>query len=515
MLKFRVFESGRAASSWPLRNGHLIGADGNAMRAEVLFEPGMVMCEKREVGTAALALQHDAGEVGELTLQTTLLPEREEPYLLSLELARHRLMIVFNKLEDWGMFDLDPDGPVMRRVELARRLFVEALCLQGTDPPRAAAVADDCLRASIDASEELAVANAEALLERRENREGRTRRTPVGVGVALNSNAERVRQALSAHFDFVQLPMKWKSLTPEEHEYRWGEVDEWLTWAGRHKMPVVAGPLVHLAPDAVPDWLYIWEHDYDTLRELMYEHVERVVEHARDRVHAWNVVAGLHVNRLFHLNFEQIMDLTRMTTMLVKKLHPSSKVIVEVEQPFGEYYATNTKSIPPLMYADLLVQSAIEFDALQLRLHAGQALPGQHARDLMQVAAVLDTYAGFGKPLHMSLAVPSEPVTAMMITPEDGDEPVDDRSGYWRKPWSPLVQERWLAASMTLAVSRPYVEAVAWSELADHPEIDLPLSGLMDEALRPKPALRRIANLRRRLMGDKAAEPPAPSPTQV
>src|SRR5438045_2909649 len=99
MLKFQVFEAGQPATRWPLRNAHLLGADHSAMRGSIRFEQGLLVCEKKESGAAALALQQDVGDCGELTLQTCLLPDREEPYLLTLELARHRLMTLYNKFE--------------------------------------------------------------------------------------------------------------------------------------------------------------------------------------------------------------------------------------------------------------------------------------------------------------------------------------------------------------------------------------------------------------------------------
>src|SRR5690606_13877952 len=144
--------------------------------------------------------------------------------------------------------------------------------------------------------------------------------------------------------------------------------DIWAEWAQRTHKPVVAGPVVSFEPSCLPDWLYIWEHDYDTVRDLLYEHIERVVNRYKHVVSAWNIVSGLHVNSHFTFNFEQLMDLTRMATMLVKKLHPQATVIVEMRQPFGEYYAQNARSIPPMMYVDLLIQSSIQFDAFGVRL---------------------------------------------------------------------------------------------------------------------------------------------------
>lgn len=499
MLKFRVFtEDGKPAPSWPLRNAYLIGSDGSAMRADIALDDGLICCEKRETGSAALALQHRVGELGELTLQTCLLPEREEPYLLSLELARHRLMLLYAKLEDWGMFDLDPEHPVAKRTEQSRKLFIEALCAQKEDPIQADKLAQECLVAALDGSEELALIHSELLLNRRKSASSLPK-FPIGCGVSLDQTHDRLRAALLANFDFVQIPTPWRVLAPEEGDYQWRWMDQWAEWAARHRFPVVAGPLISFDPANLPDWLYIWEHDYETVRELIYEHIERVVSRYKQVVNVWHVVSGLHVNSHFQFNFEQLMDLTRMATLLVKKAAPSAKALIEIRQPFGEYYAANPRSIPPMMYVELIVQSGISFDGFGVRLLMGQALPGQYTRDLMQVSSMLDQFAGFGKPAYLTVAAPSEPVTELMIASPQSNTPVDACSGFWRRAWSPLVQEHWLEAVFQIAISKPHIEAVAWKDLMDHQEIELPLSGLISEQMQPKGALRRLAAFRRGL----------------
>ena len=516
MLKFLVYDNGQPAQDWPLRNSYLLGSDGNAMRGDVWVEPGMILCNKREAGSVALALQHPLGEMGEMTVRTCLLPERDEPYLLTLELARHRLMTRYAKLEEWALFDLPPDHPVSQRVERSRALFIEALCFQRDDPARSWQVAQECTVCAIDGAEELALAHSELLLNRRKETNALPR-FPLGCSVRLSQRHERLMQAVSANFDFLQLPLPWKQLSPEEHEYRWDAADAWVDWASRHRVPIVAGPLVSFDPANLPDWIYIWEHDYDTVRDLIYEHIERVVRRYRSNITAWNAVSGLHVNSHFSFNFEQLMDITRTVTMLIKKVQPSGKVMIELRQPFGEYYATNPRSIPPMMYADLIVQSAIQFDAFGLRLPVGQAQPGEYARDLMQVSALLDDYAGFNKPIYLSVAAPSEPVTQAMLPQPESDQPLDANSGIWRGPWSQDVQALWLEAVCQIAISKPMTEAVVWANLMDHPRMELPLSGLLNESMEPKAAFRRAQTVRRNLLGigeaPAADAEPEPAPT--
>jgi hypothetical protein len=509
MLNFLVYSDGKAVQHWPLRETHLLGPDGNPVRCSVSFDRGQIVVDKREAGSGALGLLHPAGELGELVLQTCLLPEREEPYLLRVELARHQVMLLYTKLEEWGLFDLQPDHPVTPRKELARTKFIEALCRQPESPATADTLAQQALEAAIDAGEELALAHGEALIHRR-RAIGGTGQVPIGCGVPLSEPTRRIQTAVGANFDQLHLPTSWQVLAPEEGNYQWGPLDHWMRWAGRHRLPITAGPLVSFEPGYAPDWLYIWEHDYDTVRDLIYEHVERLVKRYANVVRTWNVASGLHINRHFGFNFEQIVDLTRMAAILVKKLAPNSRVAIEIREPFGEYYSSNQRSIPPTMYTDLLLQAGIDFDVLALEYLMGQARPGQYPRDLMQISSMLDLYGTLGKPLALTTAVPSQPVTSAMIAAPDGaEQPVDDHCGHWRRPWSTTVQSHWLEAILQVAIGKPYIDSITWKTLLDHPQMALPLSGLVTEDWQPKPAYRRLTSFRQNL--DKAArESPAP-----
>jgi len=502
MLKFLVFDGGKPAAELPVRNAYLLGADGSALRADIAFDAraGAIVCRKRDVGAAALAIQRPVGAVGELTLQTCLLPERDEPYVLSVELARHRLLTIYTKLEEWAMFEIEHDHPFVKRLDRAKSLFIDALCYVHREPAKADEVALESLVTAVDGSEELALAHADLLLARRQDASVLPRH-PVGVGVSYESGADRLRSTLVANFDSVSVPLPWKHLAPAEHDYRWQAADTWAEWARRSSMHLVAGPLVSFDPMSLPDWAYVFEHDYDTMRDVIYEHVERVVTRYSSLVTTWNVVSGLHINNHFTFAFDQLLDLTRMITMLVKKIQPRGRVFVELREPFGEYYADNSRAIPPLMYADLLVQGAIELDGFIVRMLMGQAVSGQYTRDLMQVSNMLDQFSSFGKPLRVKYAAPSEVITEMMIASPDPTRPVDANSGFWRRPWSQLVQAHWLEAMAHIALSKPYVEAVVWDEMIDHPDAVLPLSGLITEDLQPKRAFGKAISVRRGLLG--------------
>ena len=49
-----------------------------------------------------------------------------------------------------------------------------------------------------------------------------------------------------------------------------------------------------------------------------------------------------------------------------------------------------------------------------------------------------------------------------------------------------------------VALSKPFIEAVTWANLADVNQ-SLPAGGLLDDMLQPKPSMRKLAELRDKL----------------
>ncbi len=245
--------------------------------------------------------------------------------------------------------------------------------------------------------------------------------------------------------------------------------------------------------------MYLWEHDYDTLREVIYEHLSKVVKRYARQVRTWSVVSGLHAFNNFNLTFEQIMELTRMCCMLVKKLAPRSQVMIETVMPWGEYYARNQRTIPPQLYADMAVQSAIQADMFGIQMFMGVPRDGYYVRDLMQISAMLDEYVSLHKPIRITAcAVPSE-ITADPQDQWEGQHPPEE-AGAWHSPWSQRLQAEWLQAFYRIVISKPYVDAICWRDLCDGPGQPVAHGGLCTSDLEPKLAYKELRNFRLKLV---------------
>lgn len=483
MLRFSVHNSSIERLDQMMTNAHLIGPEDLPIRGKPEVRGTEIVCRRRGTQPAGLCVQHDAGPMGRLMLQTCLLPDRDEPYHLTLELARHRIKTFIAKIEEWQMFDLSHDHNAMRLWEEAREVFIRALTLDDRDEAEAAA--QKSLVLAIKASERLAMTHADILLHRRFAHRAASSST-LGIQVWPKRQSKALQDIVARDFDVVVLPLPWRELEVEEGKYSWDPLDRWMNWAQESGKPIVAGPLLDFSRRAVPEWLYVWQHDYDTCRDLAYDHVERVVQRYRDRVSIWNLGCGLNVNDNFTFSYEQMLDLTRMASLLVRQNRRNARTIIEVSHPFSEHVGTCDESIPPTVFIDRVCQEGIKIDAVGVQIQLGTASGGRTARDLMQISSMLDRFAYLDVPvLISSLAAPSEQV--------------DDHAGWWQKPWSDDLQTSWLTKLFAITMSKPFVESIFWSELYDHEKSVIPRIGLITDSGQPKPILQRLIGVRRRL----------------
>lgn len=476
MISFVVYVNGRLADKVNLSGAYVVGSDDVPLRAEISFKNGVIHCKKRAAGPAGLALLWEVDGAGVLLLETIRVQERDRPYVLQVELARGRLMRVANKTEDWGLLDYEGTRELAVRIEKSRDLLIKAL--QADQPANAAKLGQDALVAAVQTSEDLAQFHSGAMLARRRQTPGLNRKI-FGTSFALDKPTELARKRLTGAFDFATLPINWRDIEPTEQAFNWKPLDGWVEVLSRASagIPLRGSPLLCFTERHIPDWLYIWEHDFDTIRDLAFEHVRRVINRYGQHIHSWIVIRGIHAPTCFAFSFEQLMELTRMSAALCKQVSPRGTALVELVFPFGEYYARNQRTIPPLLYADMVVQSGVNFDGFGLRFQMGAPTDGMFARDLFALSTVLDLFAKLGKPLHVTgVEIPSQ--SGVRAEGESDGSHTLNSAGYWHAPWSESIQAEWLYRFYEIALSKPFVESVCWQSLWDS-------SSTQDSAGRP------------------------------
>jgi hypothetical protein len=104
----------------------------------------------------------------------------------------------------------------------------------------------------------------------------------------------------------------------------------------------------------------------------------------------------------------------------------------------------------------------------------------------MSYSALLDRFFLFEIPLIISsLGVPCEII--------------DERGGWWRLPWTEDGQQQWAKSMFFIALSKPYVESVIWTDLFDHDNPQLKTAAMVSKQGKPRQLLSRLVAMRRKL----------------
>jgi hypothetical protein len=502
MLSFAVYTAGKLAERVNVSGAYVIGSDDVPLRAEVTAKDGIIHCKKRTPGPAALVVLWKVPEVGEILTETVRLLERDKPYILQVELARGRLMRIAQKVEEWGLLDYEGTEPIIAQVRDARELLIEAL--KAETPAEMAATADRALALAVQAGEALARFHADVFLTRRKQIGGFPKRV-LGCSIDLEKSTEIIHKRLVGSFDFVTVPVVWRDIEPTEQTFNWKPLDAWVEVLTKQRLPIKGSTLLSFHEKNVPDWLYIWEHDFDTIRDLAFEHVRRVINRYGQYIQVWDVISGIHATNCFTFNFEQLMELTRMAAALTKQASPRSTAIVNLVAPWGEYYARNQRTIPPLLYADMAIQSGVNFDAFGLQFYFGPGTDGMFVRDMFQISSMIDAFGRLGKPLHITAVQVPSAVSSKPKADQDTERPGSD-GGSWRGPWNEEIQSEWLEQFFSIALSKPFVDTVSWRGLTDNESQEVPYGGLLSSGMAPKAAYDRLMQLRADIRGGKQTE---------
>ncbi len=485
-MKFQVFKNGKVVDDFALCGTYLFGTDGITIRrAEITFKDGFIECEKPNLETSGLALLWPIDGFGRELLHTTCLPERTRPYNLNVELARAKLMQIINKREEWSFFD--GIGEMADIAEESQDLFIQSI-QNIADPPLASKLADDSLKKAAVFSEALATKQAEVLFDIRGKNHGFGRGC-LGCRMDLSqiSNPKYIDKLLEL-FGFVTIPVNWAQVEPTRGTYDFSAIDACINAFDKKKVALGAGPLLCFSKEYLPDWVLHSKAGFEKIRDIAYQFVLNVVSRYAGNIRAWWVISGLNAFNHFGFSFEQVLEMTRAATMAVKAASDRGLKIIEITNPWGEYYATTPNTIPPLVYVDMVVQSGINFDAFALQMRFGKNADGMHIRDMMQISAMLDRFFPVVKPVYITdVEIPSQNGTGL----QDGQT-----AGIWHKEWDQPKQAQWVEQFYKIALSKPFVDSVTYSNLSDAENSVIANSGLLTAQLEPKKSYQTLKKLR-------------------
>jgi hypothetical protein len=424
---------------------------------------------------------------GLLTGTTATLMERAQPYHLQAELARGKVHQVRGQAADWYAGGLPVAPELEARIRQASSSFGKAIL--DPQPDQASHHAQAALVQAYRAAEQLTQTYIDQVFLVRHQREPQL---GTGLGCRLESPLHEDSAGLLLQTcNSVCIPFPWSTIEASEGSYQWQTQDALLDWAEDIGLPVTGGPLIDFSSVQMPDWLWLWERDLQSLFKFMSNYLTATLRRYRRRIRRWQLTAASNSAAVLSLGEEELLWLTVKLTQVARQLDPALELIVGVAQPWGEYMAHEDRSHSPFIFADTLIRSDLNLAALDVELIMGVTPRGSYCRDLLDTSRMLDLYALLGVPLRITLAYPSAGGSDSRADPEQRVA-----AGHWRDGFSEETQAAWARSYGALALCKPYVQALHWAQLSDAGAHPLPHCGVLDAEDNPKPVLEELRLLR-------------------
>lgn len=478
---------------WPEgERAYISGADGRVFptRVEREQETGVIACRRNYPDSGKMYVAWSIPGFGRPVIGTTALSEREEPYLLNVELARGKISQLRDQLGAWELEGFSPPEEFTALYKQAHDLFRDASANQD-DVERASNSADEALQVACRAAECLVQAHVQRELE---SFRAQSPGLPASLGCNLGGSVpegEWSRRFCEA-FTSACVPIEWRHIEPVEGEYDWDLNDRQVDWCLDNRMLTCGGPLLDLSPDGLPLWLRQWEHDFLNLQSFVCDFVETAISRYVGKIRHWIVASHVNTGGGLSLSEENRLSLIARALDVARQADEEIQLIVRVDQPWGEYQAHGLHYLSPLQFVDALLRSGIGLAAVELEIAAGFQRRGTALRDVLEVSRLIDLWSALGVPLQVLLAFPSaegaDPAACSSLE-VDGSQ--------WRDPLSPAAQAAWLGLYLPLLMSKSAVVGVSWSQFSDRTRHDFPHAGLVGRDGTLHPAFERIVEHRR------------------
>jgi hypothetical protein len=251
-----------------------------------------------------------------------------------------------------------------------------------------------------------------------------------------------------------------------------------------------------LQPDArgLPDWVYLWDDDFESLLSAAGQFVDAAVKRYRDKVDLWHCAARVNTSQVLRSSEEEKLRMVAWIICRVKQLDADHPIMIGIDQPWGEYQGRRAVDLSPIHFADALVRARLDLKAILLEMNFGCFAGGTLMRSEIDVNRLLDYWSFLGLPLLVGMSMPSD----------DGADPkAQQKVGLSAGSWNPVAQQAWAARYVPLILAKPGVQAVVWNQFDDGQPHEFPHGGLLTSQGQAKPALRTLAALRANLINSR------------
>ena len=395
-------------------------------------------------------------------------------------------MQVRNQLAEWQLIGLSvPEAARRKLAEAVEQLSWAAV---GQDDVAAAAGrAEESLQAALEAGNLLAAAYTEQALAARRRNGGRV--PGLLAGELTDGTARRpVSRQFAQTFNAAVVPLEWREAEITEGHFSWDITDKQIQWCRWRALRSWAARCLPFDRLALPDWLSLFEDDFESVLQFASAFARAAVTRYRGQVDCWIAAGRINATDEMALSEQERLRLVARIVNLVRSVDREAPVLASFDQPWGENLRQRGSDLPSLHFADALVRAGLGLDGLMIEMNVGYWPGGTLPRHAVEFSRQVDTWSVLGLPLWLSLCAPSA----------EGEDPLARRKTKTAVAgWSPAAQRAFAARFVPLALAKPSVHGVVWSQTCDNCPHRFPHAGLFDAGGRAKPALATLAALRR------------------
>jgi endo-1,4-beta-xylanase len=449
-------------------------------QGKIEIKDNEIICKSKEKHFA-LNLLFEAGKIGKIMMRTDIHSENASRIdLLESLIEGRRSQIVF---------ELNKEGKMNKK-------FKNQL-----DKIEELEADSDKLEKLMLLGEELVINNSKEKLQQKIN-SSKTKDFMIGGQAFGVEKGEKYKNAHKNSFNLGIAPLYFFLLKPESRDKtNWQLTDKIVKWLSNTGRPIKGHPLIWLHKYARPEWML--DLSYTELMNFLEGHITEVVNRYKDDIKMWDIINEIPAEDAngFDLTINQLIEVTDMTSKLVKKLQPDAERIINFSEIFGAHsYEHEKPSVPPTYLLELLEKKGVEYESIGLQFYMGMKKEFT-CRELMDISQTVDRFTEFDKDVHFSeLGWPSKhDVDPYCFFTADHPEV----AGRWHRDWDEELQAEFLEKIYALFASKPNARSITWWDLTDnghHEDIGsrfIPFAGLTRRDFSEKPALKSLKKFKR------------------